>query len=1105
MTAPLPATMGRVVKRITSDWPVVTAALITVFLATMLLAAGPIYADAVSASALRATIEDAPVTESNLVAQTSLFPEGLEDVDGAVQDVLERAFRVPGAEMLLRLEGDTFGLPGQDDGDGTDLVSLQHLEGIEHRAELVTGVWPTPGSTSLEVAVNRPAAHALGIEVGDRLDIIYRRDETITRTLDVVGIYEATDPADRFWLDVPLARTGMVQASSFRTLGPFVTSSESIRDDLAGRVTAAWRVFPRYEDLRVDQVNQLRAAVAGLKSELDNAVATVTGDDPTGVSSFTVTSEVSRLLAGVDHSLTVTRSSVVALMLQLAILAGYALVLTAGLIADARMTETTLLRSRGTSPRQVGTLAAVEGLILTVPCVLLAPLATVFALRMLNLIGPLSAVGLTIDPRPTPEAFLLVGLGAIMAIGALSWPAWRSAREFGTSSRRGRQSRVGAVQRFGIDLALITLAGLAIWQLTQVGPELGARVRGRLGVDPVLVVAPVLGLLAGSILALRIVPTLARAAEGFATARQSTIPALASWQLARRPLRYARSSLLLIIAVGIGCFAASYATTWTASQRQRAAHLVGADVSVVPDQSTGSIPDLLLPTAHETIDTVEVSTPVWQSAGDIGERSTVTRFVAIDAAKAAAIADTDLGPEFEEGVRQLLSARPTMATAPLPGEPDTIELVFSAVEHLPPEVTEPAFRNRVRLIVQDGTGLLHRLEAGSITADGETQRLLVPLTHDAAGVTLAPAYPLGLVAIEIESIVPADQSRTVDLVFGGIRVHEGETALDVEAGSDPAAWDTEATLVQGVTLPSITTLTGSDAGLEFTIETGSTGFMVVPSYFSLRPAGGALPATYPVLVSQGLIDSGLFDVGQIAGLPPLRVFSTPGLVVGTIERFPTIDPRSEETVLVDLPTLQMMAYEPGLWRDLTDQYWLGTTGADDDAVVAALQDAPFASFTVTSRQTTEDSLVFDPIALGAIGALVIGFVAAALFAAVGFGVSAVVSARERLVEFSLLRALGLSPGQLGRWLLAEQGVLVVVSLVLGTILGLVLTRVLIPLVSLTQDGSRPVPEITVEFPWRVVLGMQLSLLVFLLIVVTVLTVILRRVGLGRMIRMGEDR
>jgi ABC-type antimicrobial peptide transport system permease subunit len=173
--------------------------------------------------------------------------------------------------------------------------------------------------------------------------------------------------------------------------------------------------------------------------------------------------------------------------------------------------------------------------------------------------------------------------------------------------------------------------------------------------------------------------------------------------------------------------------------------------------------------------------------------------------------------------------------------------------------------------------------------------------------------------------------------------------------------------------------------------------------------------------------------------------------------------------------------------------------------VAHLREAPFSSFTVTSRQTTEDALVFDPIALGAIGALAIGFVAAALFAAVGFGVSAVVSARERLVEFSLLRAIGLSPRQLGRWLLAEQGLLVLVSLVLGTLLGLVLTTVLLPQVSLTQGGGRPVPEVVVQIPWLVIAALQLSLVVFLLIVVLVLTLLLRRVGLGRMVRLGEDR
>mgnify|MGYP006176450989 CR=1 FL=1 len=43
-----------------------------------------------------------------------------------------------------------------------------------------------------------------------------------------------------------------------------------------------------------------------------------------------------------------------------------------------------------------------------------------------------------------------------------------------------------------------------------------------------------------------------------------------------------------------------------------------------------------------------------------------------------------------------------------------------------------------------------------------------------------------------------------------------------------------------------------------------------------------------------------------------------------------------------------------------------------------------------------------------IGVLTIGVVAAGLFAVVGFVVSAAVSARERVTEFALLRALGLS-------------------------------------------------------------------------------------------------
>jgi ABC-type antimicrobial peptide transport system permease subunit len=159
---------------------------------------------------------------------------------------------------------------------------------------------------------------------------------------------------------------------------------------------------------------------------------------------------------------------------------------------------------------------------------------------------------------------------------------------------------------------------------------------------------------------------------------------------------------------------------------------------------------------------------------------------------------------------------------------------------------------------------------------------------------------------------------------------------------------------------------------------------------------------------------------------------------------------------------------------------------------------------VSSSQELTDSLVSDPVALGTIGALTVGFVAAAMFAAVGFAVSATVSARERLIEFALLRALGLSRRQLGAWLIVEQGVLVVMSLALGTLVGIVLTAVILPLIALTQDGRAAVPDVIVIYPWRAVLGLELAVVSVLGAIVAVLTALLRRIGLGSLLRLGDD-
>jgi hypothetical protein len=128
-------------------------------------------------------------------------------------------------------------------------------------------------------------------------------------------------------------------------------------------------------------------------------------------------------------------------------------------------------------------------------------------------------------------------------------------------------------------------------------------------------------------------------------------------------------------------------------------------------------------------------------------------------------------------------------------------------------------------------------------------------------------------------------------------------------------------------------------------------------------------------------------------------------VTSAVRALPAADP-DEPAVLMDLPTLSLLRFEGNDAVEPADEWWLAVDDSSRDAVVEALIQPPIGSRAVTSMVERNRALATDPVALGIIGALAIGFVAAALFAVVGFMVSAAVSARADH-QFALLRALGL--------------------------------------------------------------------------------------------------
>ncbi|HEX6301123.1 MAG TPA: ABC transporter permease [Acidimicrobiia bacterium] len=1102
------AAWRNLVKRLSVDWLILTAGTVTVLLAMILLAAGPIYADAVTDSALRRTLNAATLADSTVAIEVRTPPGEYETVDRIATGAVTDAFTGVDTAITRVLDAETLELPIQNNDDFVDLAQLRAVEGIDDHSELLEGTWPATSTSPVETVVSQSTAELLELEVGDSLELVNRRDRDRSVELELVGIFLLEDRTEPFWAEDELASSGVVETRRFRTFGPFVVD-ESVLSAITPRATATWRAHPDFATLEIGETSRIQGQVATLSRALNDALGLV-DESGTRFSEFSVDTGLNRLLSGTGRSLTVTRSSVLALLIQLAILAGYALALTAGLLVETRSTETSLLRARGASPGHLMAVAGFEGILVTIPVALAAPWLAAWTLEALVSFGPLAPTGLDVAPTVTTESRLIVLLAAAAAVLALVWPVWRSARSLsGSNSGQGRQRARSKTQRAGVDIALVGLAVLAFWQLQSVG-QVSSTIQGRFGVDPILIAAPTLGLLAGSVLALRIVPLLARVAERFAAAGRGSVPALSAWQVARRPLRYARSALLLIMAVAIGFFAAAYSSTWLDSQRDQADFQVGADLRVRPDGRTGiAVDDLHLISAYESIPGVVRSMPVSRLEAALPGSDSPGEFLLLDSSAAAGLVSVreDLAPDFATMMARLHDARPDIAGIAVPGAPHqvgvTIEVVEEEIEDAEGRPLEPMFAAEMDLVLQDADELLHRVELGAVLADEGRQTLEATLVAEGSNTgSMTPAFPIQIVGFEITSRYTHISRNVSFVVVDFLSAETPGRWQPIEFDRDPNSWSEQVVALGQVTeLPSITAaLDQPDNALRWTIETG-VGFGGVAT-FAIHPPWPAT-TTYPVVVTSRWLEGSNRRFGDEMVLDTLGTGRSRAEIAGALDAFPTTDASGGSVVLVDLPTFQMIRYAPGIPITEAGEHWLAIS-ANADEVAETLLGAPLEVREVVGRTERFLSLTTDPVALGTIGALSIGFLAAGVFAAVGFAVSTTVSARERITEFALLRALGLSPRQLGSWMTLEQGVLVATSLGFGTLVGWLLTTFILPLVSVTQEGTRPVPDVAIVYPWDSVLGLELGLVAVLAVIVAAMTLLLRRLGLGFLLRLGDD-
>jgi len=751
------------------------------------------------------------------------------------------------------------------------------------------------------------------------------------------------------------------------------------------------------------------------------------------------------------------------ILLQVVGIVLFYVVLVMNMLLERQSEEIGVYVGRGASTTQVVGLSAVEGLVLAVPAAIVAPFIAQVAVRSLGLTDTFQPItgGAELPADLAPSAFLLASAGALLALVAMLLPAFASARRGIVDVKRAqaRPAGRGLIQRYYLDLAVVLLAGLLLWQLNQQGTVFDPDSVGGWSSDPLLLLSPLVFTLAVAAILLRFYPLLLRlAVSGFLLLRGTAV-ALGLRRASRAPSAYARLMLLVVMAVSVGTFAASYGPTVDRSFDERTRYESGVPYRSQVLESDGewrtddldairSIEGIRSAAlAHRGVITASSGTNVPLLAIDIPSAGDLLWF------RNDFAGDTDL----RVLLAQLESAVPAGGGVELPANTTQVEMAVR---------TEGDISGEPRVSIQ----------MAMIDANGRYLENFVTSAAGTGWVTVTSNVPTTLVPpIRLVSLQVTDQA-TARLRIEGSLVFDEITAVSadgdrtvVENFEDEFRW-------------AIFSAPGDPEVFEQVSDRVRAGRGAARWTWNttVNPTRRILAFNDPVVPVAAVMNAealGAFQTG-VGGSASARIDGVlvPLSVRAGVDFFPTMAPESG-IVVMNYEHLRSLAGSV-FAQELRDrsELWLdfdpGVSIEEQEAIIATLENrqSPIEvhsrSAILLSRQLEE--IGSDPtIQASGSGILSVAFVAVLALSSLGFVVTLVLSVRSRAVEFAVLRTIGTSSWQIFRSMLLEWGIVLVIGTTIGVLLGRQIAAIMLSFLEVTEDGVRVLPPFTLETDWVV--------------------------------------
>ncbi|MBI4338019.1 MAG: hypothetical protein HY683_09370 [Chloroflexi bacterium] len=1035
-------------RRLRASWPLLAAAAFAVLLSVTLVAAAAIASRTVSQAGLDYALStaDPRILDAQVVVRER--PLGLPDyqrlrgrleptAQGRLGDLLREVQRYGGTPEMPMGEA-----PGRYPPPGPYAGQLFFLSDFAAHSRLVEGRWPSvpsaagPGPNELEVALGRQAAEELRWSVGAQAYLYpLRLDDQQYLPVRVVGLVEPLDPDDEFWL--ASLRYFYVQELPNQVLVSFYLPEEAFFAGAGARFpsllgTYWWFLYLRPRMVAAGTVASTLLALDRLETDINQAV-------PRSL----VFTALDVSLRDYQRRWAQTQVPLFLFISLTAVVLLYYLLQVTGMLAASRSREAALLRSRGATHRQVSAFLGLgEGLLVTLPAAAAGPFLALLLVGHVPGLRPVTGdavVGLT------PAAFIVAGAVGLLCLVAFLATSWHVARG-GTLATLRALARPPAVPwflRYYLDLLVLAALAYLWWQLRGRGGFLTQRAFGEgLEVEPLVLLAPALALLAAGLLALRVFPLLARLLAWLGERWRAAWLVQGVRHLARDPLAYTSLAVLLLLAVALGTFVATFGATISQTHRDQARYAIGGDMVVSSPLSELLGTKLALEDALPRIPGVEVASPVYRSVVTVlvGQSGTNANILAVRPDTLPQV--TKLRADFaRKGLATLMaplrSELPATAGVRVPDNAEQLGLWVRPSRPMPSV--------RVWLQVKDAGGQRHELPLGS-PSENAWMLLLAPLEQ--IQIRGAPT-PLSVTAVYITatSLVDAGPGALLfDDILDGLPQGVPPNVLEGFEGQSP--WD------------AFPLLSGAKDTLEVgpqAAHSGQAGLSFAWSEpLSNQPRGAFIP---PVSLPLKAVGGPGFQEGQNLVLS-MQGRPVPVVITDTVRYFPTLYPARGPFMVLGLDSLDTYLSSLPFTGGLSpDEYWLALSpSADRGAARKEITKVLPLGGQVRDSVQEVRRLAGDPLIAGGwrgLGLLALIGLGGALV--LGWALHSALMVQQSRTELVVLRALGFSGRQVGLLLGAEALAVAATGIVAGFGLGTWLGRWTLGYVRLTAGSAPPVP------------------------------------------------